>query len=120
MSVPPGSPVSRPTGVFSSPPLCLDDPPTSRDREHQQAGIRGQSYDIWFDYEGVPLRWHHPLGVLCDVLVGREASPALVARSPRRIHPRRRGPSRGSIARVCEERFFSGGVDAPWMERVDQ
>ncbi|CAK0838060.1 unnamed protein product [Prorocentrum cordatum] len=32
----------------------------------------GQPYEIWFDYDGIPLRWHHPLGVLCDVLVGRE------------------------------------------------
>lgn len=36
----------------------------------------GQSYEIsslmWFDYNNVALRWHYPLGVLCDVLVGRE------------------------------------------------
>lgn len=32
----------------------------------------GQSYEIWFDYNGAPLRWHLPLGVLCDMLVGSE------------------------------------------------
>lgn len=32
----------------------------------------GQSYEIWFDYNNVALRWHYPLGVLCDVLVGCE------------------------------------------------
>jgi len=37
----------------------------------------GQSYEIWFDYNNVPLRWHYPLGVLCDVLVGREVPTPL-------------------------------------------
>jgi len=31
-----------------------------------------QSYDIWFDYNGVPLKWHYPIGALCDVLVGSD------------------------------------------------
>lgn len=30
----------------------------------------GQPYEIWFDYNNVALRWHYPLGVLVDVLVG--------------------------------------------------
>lgn len=34
--------------------------------------LLGQSYEIWFDHNGVPLRWHYPLGVLCDVLLGSE------------------------------------------------
>ncbi|CAE8689589.1 unnamed protein product, partial [Polarella glacialis] len=32
----------------------------------------GQAFDIWFDYDNVALKWHYPLGVLCDVLVGLE------------------------------------------------
>merc|ERR1719440_2023391 len=32
----------------------------------------GQAYEIWFDYDGVPLKWQFPLGVLCDILVGSD------------------------------------------------
>lgn len=34
--------------------------------------LLGQSYEIWFDYNGIALRWHYPLGVLCDALLGLE------------------------------------------------
>uniref|UniRef100_A0A7S2QCZ1 Autophagy protein 5 n=1 Tax=Zooxanthella nutricula TaxID=1333877 RepID=A0A7S2QCZ1_9DINO len=37
----------------------------------------GQSYELWFDYAGVPLRWHYPIGVLVDVLVGTEVPTPL-------------------------------------------
>jgi autophagy-related protein 5 len=30
----------------------------------------GQEYEIWFDYDGSPLKWHYPFGLLCDLLVG--------------------------------------------------
>lgn len=32
----------------------------------------GQSYEIWFDFNNVPLRWQFPIGVLCDILCGLE------------------------------------------------
>eukprot|EP00747_Dinoflagellata_sp_TGD_P058011 gnl/TRDRNA2_/TRDRNA2_150919_c0_seq2.p1 gnl/TRDRNA2_/TRDRNA2_150919_c0~~gnl/TRDRNA2_/TRDRNA2_150919_c0_seq2.p1 ORF type:complete len:332 (-),score=54.07 gnl/TRDRNA2_/TRDRNA2_150919_c0_seq2:119-1114(-) len=35
----------------------------------------GQSYEIWFDYNDIALKWHYPLGVLCDVLVGAGSVP---------------------------------------------
>ncbi|CAE7249763.1 ATG5, partial [Symbiodinium pilosum] len=32
----------------------------------------GQPYELWFDYNHIALKWHFPLGVLCDALVGKE------------------------------------------------
>lgn len=32
----------------------------------------GQSYEIWFDCNDVALKWHYPLGVLFDILFGRD------------------------------------------------
>jgi len=43
--------------------------------EHFQSCLpprMGQSYEIWFDYNNVALKWHYPLGVLCDVLMCQE------------------------------------------------
>lgn len=37
----------------------------------------GEAYEIWFDINGVPLKWHYPLGVLCDVLVGSDVPTPL-------------------------------------------
>ncbi|CAE6957210.1 ATG5 [Symbiodinium sp. CCMP2592] len=32
----------------------------------------GQPYELWFDYNHTALKWHFPVGVLCDALVGVE------------------------------------------------
>ncbi|CAK9061837.1 unnamed protein product [Durusdinium trenchii] len=42
--------------------------------EHFKKSISpmGQPYELWFDYNDIALKWHFPVGVLCDVLVGLE------------------------------------------------
>lgn len=32
----------------------------------------GQPYELWFDFNHTALKWHFPVGVLCDALVGVE------------------------------------------------
>ncbi|CAJ1456711.1 unnamed protein product [Effrenium voratum] len=32
----------------------------------------GQPCELWFDYNNIALKWHFPVGVLCDSLVGLE------------------------------------------------
>lgn len=36
-----------------------------------------QPYEIWFDYECAAMSWHYPIGVLCDILLGREVPDPL-------------------------------------------
>eukprot|EP00434_Breviolum_minutum_P006972 symbB.v1.2.006152.t1/scaffold360.1/size220131/6 len=42
--------------------------------EHFKKSISrmGQPYELWFDYNNIALKWHFPVGVLCDSLVGME------------------------------------------------
>lgn len=35
------------------------------------------NYEVWVDYNNVPLKWQYPLGVLCDVLVGKDVPTPL-------------------------------------------
>ncbi|CAL1139719.1 unnamed protein product [Cladocopium goreaui] len=42
--------------------------------EHFKKSISrmGQPYELWFDYNNIALKWHFPVGVLCDSVVGME------------------------------------------------
>ncbi|CAH1799923.1 unnamed protein product [Owenia fusiformis] len=35
--------------------------------KHIEPGIQEQSTEIWLEYEGKPLKWHYPIGVLFDM-----------------------------------------------------
>lgn len=48
--------------------------------EHFKASLpprMGQAYEIWFDCNGVALKWHYPVGVLCDLFYGYEVPTPL-------------------------------------------
>lgn len=56
-------------------PLLFDDV-----FEHFQACLpprMGHAWEIWFDYDNLAMKWHYPLGVLCDLLVGRQVPAPL-------------------------------------------
>ena len=40
---------------------------TDKVRKHFSSNISSAS-DMWFSHDGVPLRWHHPIGLLYDLL----------------------------------------------------
>ena len=43
---------------------------TEKVRKHFSSFLPGQSADtMWFSYEGTPLRWHLPIGLLYDLMV---------------------------------------------------
>ena len=39
-------------------------------RKHFSSLISGEAGEMWFSYNGSPLRWHHPIGLLHDLLAG--------------------------------------------------
>lgn len=41
---------------------------TSQVRKHFSSFLSGDSGEMWFSYHGSPLRWHHPIGLLYDLL----------------------------------------------------
>ena len=59
-----------------------------------QDGVGSQ--DGWFSFEGVPLRWHYPLGLLYDLLAGRDPAAAVDA-----LHTNR--PRAGLAAETAEK-----------------
>ncbi|KGO54996.1 Autophagy-related protein 5 [Penicillium expansum] len=40
-----------------------------------------QSHDGWFEFEGVPLKWHYPIGLLFDLYAGADPASKAAARS---------------------------------------
>ena len=41
---------------------------TEKVRKHFSDSAPGEAGDMWFSYNGTPLRWHHPIGLLYDIL----------------------------------------------------
>jgi len=41
---------------------------TEKVRKHFSSFLSGDSGEMWFSYHGSPLRWHHPIGLLYDLL----------------------------------------------------
>ena len=37
-------------------------------RKHFSSCLSGDAGEMWFSYHGSPLRWHHPIGLLYDLL----------------------------------------------------
>jgi len=43
---------------------------TEKVRKHFSSCLSGDAGEMWFSYHGSPLRWHHPIGLLYDLLAG--------------------------------------------------
>jgi len=43
---------------------------TEKVRKHFSSFLDGDAGEMWFSYNGLPLRWHHPIGLLHDLLPG--------------------------------------------------
>jgi len=50
---------------------------TEKVRKHFSTFITGDANHMWFSYAGSPLRWHHPIGLLYDLLAGQEGGASL-------------------------------------------
>ncbi|XP_069462681.1 autophagy protein 5 isoform X2 [Ambystoma mexicanum] len=49
---------------------------TDKVRKHFQKGMRPEDIgEIWFEYEGTPLKWHYPIGLLFDLHASNTALP---------------------------------------------
>jgi len=50
---------------------------TASVREHFMLSAPVLIDEMWFDYKGIPLKWHHPVGVLFDMLHANSFAPEL-------------------------------------------
>ncbi|XP_021082986.1 autophagy protein 5 isoform X3 [Mesocricetus auratus] len=49
---------------------------TDKVKKHFQKALRQEDVsEIWFEYEGTPLKWHYPIGLLFDLLASSSALP---------------------------------------------
>uniref|UniRef100_A0AC11EPC9 Autophagy related 5 n=1 Tax=Ovis aries TaxID=9940 RepID=A0AC11EPC9_SHEEP len=49
---------------------------TDKVKKHFQKVMRQEDIsEIWFEYEGTPLKWHYPIGLLFDLLASSSALP---------------------------------------------
>ncbi|ERE86262.1 autophagy protein 5 [Cricetulus griseus] len=49
---------------------------TDKVKKHFQKAMRQEDVsEIWFEYEGTPLKWHYPIGLLFDLLASSSALP---------------------------------------------
>ncbi|XP_069091528.1 autophagy protein 5 isoform X2 [Pleurodeles waltl] len=49
---------------------------TDKVKKHFQKGMRQEDIgEIWFEYEGTPLKWHYPIGLLFDLHASNTALP---------------------------------------------
>ncbi|XP_033615909.1 autophagy protein 5-like [Fukomys damarensis] len=48
---------------------------TDKVKKHFQKVMRQDNSEIWFEYEGTPLKWHYPIGLLFDLLASSSALP---------------------------------------------
>ncbi|KAL6087201.1 hypothetical protein STEG23_008810, partial [Scotinomys teguina] len=49
---------------------------TDKVKKHFQKVMRQEDVsEIWFEYEGTPLKWHYPIGLLFDLLASSSALP---------------------------------------------
>jgi len=46
---------------------------TEKVRKHFSSYLAEEGGEMWFSYHGSPLRWHHPIGLLYDLLAGDAA-----------------------------------------------
>eukprot|EP00092_Neocalanus_flemingeri_P048084 GFUD01054748.1.p1 GENE.GFUD01054748.1~~GFUD01054748.1.p1 ORF type:complete len:268 (+),score=101.12 GFUD01054748.1:55-858(+) len=47
---------------------------TDKVRKQFSSHLSGQAGEMWFSYRGSPLRWHHPIGLLYDLLADQDSS----------------------------------------------
>jgi len=71
-------------GTSQPDPCCLMLPrmsyfplATEKVKAHFSPHLASQPGEMWFSYRGVPLRWHHPIGLLYDLLGAEGSSTSL-------------------------------------------